>query len=185
MVQSTHDKYDRILNDLEEERRQRDRVVNVDEKRHQLVVFSIARYLFAISGSHVRTILPVKEIIPVPGTPQEFPGVIHVRGQIYSVLSLHRLFGWTSPEVQSSNRIAIIAHETIETGIFMDAVENVLSVAERTLGLPLSTLDEPVRSVVDKQFFFDDGRPVSIVNIPKLFDLVEQGVARFQQTFMK
>ena len=66
-------------------------VVNVDEPQLKLVVFALGGQWFAFHGSSVREILAQPTVHFVPGCPSSLEGVIHVRGDIESVLRLHEL----------------------------------------------------------------------------------------------
>lgn len=72
-------------------------VVNVDEPQLKLVVFALGGQWFAFHGSSVREILAQPTVHFVPGCPSSLEGVIHVRGDIESVLRLHELLHLPAP----------------------------------------------------------------------------------------
>lgn len=95
-----------ILQDIARRREQR-QVVDVEAERVRIVIVSLHGELFAFRGEHVKEILSVLPVFPVPGTPEGFPGVINVRGQVEPVVDLMRWRGFPHltrrPSTESSS----------------------------------------------------------------------------------
>lgn len=71
-----------------------DTIIDVDEPCQQLVLFRLAEQRFALPGSAVNEILNGDQpVYFVPGLPASTEGVIHLRGNIESVVTLQALLG--------------------------------------------------------------------------------------------
>ena len=118
-----------------------ERVIVIEEKMVQLVVILLDERFYAFYGNHIKEIVPVEDICYVPGMPDYIPGVIHVRGEIESVLDLRTIFTLPKAAVTKQHRILIGEHHNIRSGILVDSVEDVLEMPEEQISEPVSALD--------------------------------------------
>ena len=137
-----------ILAEAARLRARKEDVVDVDEERVKLVVFYLGGDLFAFHGSDVREILAPMRIFPVPGSPEHILGVINVRGDIESVVSINRFFGLPPAEPTPKSRIPIAEKGGIRSGILVDGVFDVVDFPVASISPPLATLDRSWRDLV-------------------------------------
>ena len=177
MAEQRAQHYETLVDDSERQRRQQ-QIVQVDEESVQLVVFRVLERLFAIFGRHVRELIPVGEIVYVPGTSELFLGVIPVRGEIASVLDLARLLGLAStssvlPTWERSRRILMVVKEEMSTGILVDQVEDVISVPKSAIEPHLDTLDPQLARLTAGYCLFAS-QPTPILNVEVLFQQLQE-----------
>jgi purine-binding chemotaxis protein CheW len=129
---------DRILEEIKLRQLARD-VVEVEEARTKVVIFSCGGVRYAFYGSNIREILPPHEISWVPGLPAHIPGLINVRGDIESVVDIRPFLDGGSAD-PARCFIAIGVHGGVRTGILIDAVEDVTDVALSAIRPPLAQL---------------------------------------------
>lgn len=156
-----------ILREIARRREQR-QVVDVEAERVKMVVVSLQGDLYAFRGEHVKEILPVLPVFPVPGTPEWLPGVINVRGQVESVVDLRRLMGLPTPDEGTSHRILVGEAGGVRSGVFVDSVIDVLDVPVAALGPPLETLKRSVRELVSSAFLHGDVL-VTVLDLARVF----------------
>lgn len=96
--------------------------------KRELLVFSLAYERYAVDTSSVREVLPLKSLTFLPGVPEFIMGIIHVRGQILSVIDLRKLFNITERGITEFNKIIILTHDDMELGILADEIEGIVSV---------------------------------------------------------
>ena len=60
------------------------------------VTFHLVDELYAVSSAHVREMVVMPKIVPVPKTPSHIRGVINLRGQVISVMDLRLRLGLAS-----------------------------------------------------------------------------------------
>ena len=112
-----------------------------------LVRAGAGRYAFL--GRDIQEILSGNEIFWVPGLPDFLPGLIHVRGEIESVIDIQRLLGLPREAAGSSGRLIVMAvRQDFRSGILVDEVEDVVDLPRSAIQPPLITLEESVRDLV-------------------------------------
>lgn len=143
-------------------------IVAVDVPTVQWVVFSLAGAPFALPGRQVAEILPLVPIHGVPGTPPALAGVIEVRGTIWSVLRLATLLGYATAAVTRRSAILLGRAADMESGLWVDGVEDVLEVAEDAMLAPPADLPGPLHGCVTG-VFQHRARAVLALDLTRLF----------------
>ncbi len=96
----------------------------------QLVTFRLRDETYGINVMHVQEVLRVSEIAPVPGAPDYVLGIINLRGNVVTVIDTRSRFGLPKAEVTDTSRIVIIESDKQVVGILVDAVAEVVELAE-------------------------------------------------------
>ena len=110
-----------------------------ERKAGKYLTFRLAEEDYAISLLKVREIIGMMPITSVPRTPDFVKGVINLRGKVIPVTDLRLRFDM--PEIAHTDRTCIIvveiatAESTVQMGIVVDAVTEVLSVREEEIEL--------------------------------------------------
>lgn len=105
-----------------------------------VVTFRLADRDYAIELGHVRRIIPLIEITPVPGAPDVFAGVINLRGEILAVIDLGRLLGAAAGRRTVPTHVLVLGGERNEFGLLADAVGEVMALrTDDVLELPGNT----------------------------------------------
>ena len=161
-------KSDRILEQLRK-RSVREKVLDVEEEKVKLVIFSLGDDYYAFNGSEVKEILlPPGDISYVPGAPDFVLGVINVRGDIESVIAINTFLSMPESKKTSRSRIAIAVKGGVRSGILVDSIEDVLDVPVSGIKPPLSTLDAFKKECVTGEMIFK-GKIVTILDTGKIF----------------
>ena len=106
-------------------------------KAGKYLTFKLADEDYGISLLKVREIIGMMPITSVPRTPDFIKGVINLRGKVIPVTDLRRRFDM--PEIDYTDRTCIIvveiqtAESTLQMGIVVDAVTEVLPVREEEI----------------------------------------------------
>jgi len=106
----------------------------------QVLEFLLGSERYAVDTSSVREVNVLKEITPVPRTPDFILGVIGVRGRICSVVDLGRVFGLPPSEPGPGARAIVMANRTMEFAIRADEVVGMRHVSIAALQTSLPTL---------------------------------------------
>lgn len=102
-------------------------VVN-DVKQYITIKFDNEQY--GIDISYVDNIVRLQPITRVPHTQEYFLGVINLRGEIISVMSLRRKFELPDKENTNASRILILKVDGNKIGILVDEVREVVSLGD-------------------------------------------------------
>lgn len=154
-----------------------DTVVGVDEPTQQLVLFRLDNQRFALPGDAVSEILPSDQpVYYVPGLPTSTEGVLHLRGKIESVISLHRLLGLPTPEGATKGMILLVRAAGITSGVRIEQLDDVCAVAQRLLQAPPETLPGALRPYVSALSQIDERQAIALLDPESLFDAYQQGL---------
>jgi purine-binding chemotaxis protein CheW len=171
-VAGQKNKSDQILEEIMR-RKEKERIVDVEESKIKVVIFSLQGGLYAFYGEHIKEILPLMTIYYVPGAAEYIPGVINVRGEIESVININRFLGIADTANAQSGRIALAAANGIRSGILVDAIEDVLDIPANAVKPPLDTLSKSLKEFVTGEFIHRE-RLITILDIGKIFARVAQ-----------
>lgn len=170
--ENTTDKIDKILSQIEKGKRDSE-IIDVDEKKIKLVIFTAGKNLYAFYGSGIKEILPFDKINYVPGCPEIISGIINVRGDIESVIDTHVLLGEKKPNATERSRIILASAGGVTSGFFVDSVEDVIDIPESDIAPPVSTIEEPIRLFISGETVFN-GHYTSVLDIEKIFRTIAE-----------
>ena len=156
------------LVDALKKRRESSRIIDVDERKVKVVIFLLSSGLYAFYGEEVREILPPCNIFYVPGALENILGVINVRGDIESVINIHRVLGLPASQKSSKSRILLAQAEGIRSGILVDSVEDVLDIPADSIRPPLSTIDISLKDFISGEISYSS-RNISILQAEAIF----------------
>jgi len=107
-----------------------------------LVKFVLAEEQYGIDGRFVMEVAPLREITPLPHTPDFVIGIINVRGKIISVFDIKRFLNLPLKGITDLNKLILIASGQNELGILADFISGVRQVKTTDiLPLPVTQSD--------------------------------------------
>ncbi len=107
----------------------------------EVLEFRLATERYGVETRHVREVHPLRNLTPVPCTPPFILGIVNVRGQVVTVLSLKRFFGLPEQGITDMHRIVRVDNGRGDDGIGLlaDMAVNVYRVPRETLRPSLPT----------------------------------------------
>jgi purine-binding chemotaxis protein CheW len=107
------------------------------DKSGKYLTFILGDESYGLEIIKVREIIGMMKITPVPRTPDYVKGVINLRGRIIPVVDLRAKFGLDRVEETPQTCIIVVditdGKTRYATGIFVDAVSEVLNIAEGSI----------------------------------------------------
>lgn len=94
----------------------------IETVTHELLTFCIADEAYAFPLVHVREILKVKPITPVPRAPFGVLGILSVRGKVTTVIDLRRRLRMPERQETRHSRILLIELDEEVIGVLVDEV---------------------------------------------------------------
>jgi purine-binding chemotaxis protein CheW len=94
----------------------------------QLVVFSLANETYGIATDYVHEVQPLRQVSPVPCTPDFVVGVINIRGSIYSVIDIRSFFGVQKQDITELTKVILVNAAGLDVGILADDVKGATSI---------------------------------------------------------
>lgn len=111
----------------------------------RFVLLSIAAGHYAIPEAYVTELERVPRITLVPQTPPWMRGVTNVRGDIVSVIDMHRFLQLdTEPGPSARLLVVRLLDEPFTTGLIVDAVDRIVPVSNDSITAPAAPLDGPL-----------------------------------------
>lgn len=152
-------------------------VVDVEEPTQQLVLFRLHGQRFAFPGSAVSEILPSDQpVYYVPGLPASTEGVLHLRGKIESIISLHPLLNLPPPDGQPCGVILLVSAAGIRSGVRIEQLDDVCEVPQSVLHAPPETLSSTLRPYVSALWQIDEQNALALLDPEALFSAYQQGL---------
>ena len=93
-----------------------------------VIEFCLASETYAVELTSVREIIPLKELTPVPCTPPFVLGLINIRGQLLSVISIKKFFQLPEKGLTDLNKVIVVSVGGFEIGILADAILTVKTI---------------------------------------------------------
>jgi len=77
---------------------------------------------YSVDAKYISEVIPLKELTPLPCTPDFIMGIINVRGKIIAVIDLKKFFNLPKKGITNLNRVIVVKYEDIELGILADEI---------------------------------------------------------------
>jgi purine-binding chemotaxis protein CheW len=106
----------------------------------ELVEFRVASERYALETRHVHEVHPLRELTPVPCTPEFVLGIVNVRGRILPVLDLKKFFQLPDQGLTDLHRIILVRGNGLEMGLLADVIVGVRRIPVEGLQPSLPTL---------------------------------------------
>ncbi len=106
----------------------------------ETVTFFLADEIYGIDLRFVHEVLPLGPITFIPGIPAFIPGIIHVRGEILSVIDLKQLFDLQPDSTRESSHVLILSGKDMAFGILADRIIGVRRIPADALHTQVPTL---------------------------------------------
>jgi len=91
----------------------------------EVVEFQLGDESYAFESSYVAAVFPLTELTRLPGTPPFILGVIHLRGEIVSLVDLRRFFDLPVQGLSDLNKVLLLHSKEMSFGVLADRVEGV------------------------------------------------------------
>jgi len=150
-------------------------IVDIGQTMIKLVIFTLDENWYAFLGKNVKEVLSDIAVSALPGCPLSLEGVINVRGDIESVISLRHLFQYPPIENMDKTRILLGSSEAMRSGIRVDTVEEILSITEDSIVEPPATLPPYMAPIVSGVIQLND-QTVTILDLDKIFNNYHDGL---------
>lgn len=119
-----------VVLDVTEQKQEEEIKRRIAVRSGRYLIFRVGHNEFGLSINHVKEIVGLSPVTPVPSCPECVPGVINLRGRIIPVLDIRRYYGITDEGRSETSSLVIAEHRekdaTALMGITVDEVCEVL-----------------------------------------------------------
>ena len=140
----------------------------------QLVSFKLEHEEYGVNVLKVREIIRMPSITRVPNTPHYIEGVINLRGKVIPIISMRKRFNLPDGEISSQTRIMVIDMEGELMGFVVDAVSEVIRIAESEIQPPPAVVNSAVEQECLAGVINQTDRLLFFLNLEKLISRDER-----------
>ncbi|WP_372368501.1 chemotaxis protein CheW [Candidatus Uabimicrobium sp. HlEnr_7] len=99
---------------------------------NKYLTFGLDNQTYGIQITNVSEIIAIKDITPIPQTPDFVAGMVNVRGKVIPIISLRKKFDLPDKEYDRNTCIAIVYIKQSEMGVIVDAVYEVADIQKES-----------------------------------------------------
>ncbi len=150
-------------------------IIDVDEPVVKLVIFRLADQYFAFHGAVIKEVIPGDTpVYFLPAMPSSVEGVMNLRGDIESVISLHELLQLSAVVNQDNDAVVTAScillgkNHAMHSGLRVDQLLDVIDIPTSQLKPPPASLPEHLQPFVMHLFVFN-GQPVTLLDLEAVF----------------
>ena len=138
-----------------------------DTQSRQYITFIANGQEFAANIMAIREIRGWTDTTPLPHVPDYVRGVINLRGNVLPVVDLKARLGLGMTEATAKHVIIVIAQGTRTTGLLVDAVSDIITLAAADVQPPPDIMQNGDENHIDGIAVLD-GRMVTLLSISLL-----------------
>ncbi|WP_332674053.1 chemotaxis protein CheW [Aromatoleum sp.] len=106
----------------------------------EVLEFVLADERHAIESAWIREVVPLRELTVLPGTPAFVLGIIHLRGEILSVLDVRKFFGLARKGLTDLDKAIVLDDDKMRFGVLADRILGIRRIPVVDVQPPLPTL---------------------------------------------
>jgi len=141
-------------------------------KDKQFTTFYISNHLYGIDVIAVQEVTPALSMTKVPHSPNYVQGLINLRGQISTAISLRNLFNLDKYEESESMNVVCRWEENLFSFV-VDRIGDVMNLSESQYEEPPDTLSEHILKYISGVYKTDKAL-VTIIDVNKVIQSILQ-----------
>ena len=112
-----------------------------DIKRKKITVFTLANEKYGIAVDEIKEVFLLENLTLLPATPSFLKGIVNFRGKVLPVIDLKVFFELDNKGITDLNKVIILDNHTIELGLLVDSINDVVEIDLRKVepSLPVLT----------------------------------------------
>jgi len=103
--------------------------------------FALGRESYAVGAGNVERVVMVPDVVPVPGTPDHFAGMMNFAGEILWVLDLKTLLALPPSLAGNDARVVVVDLDGAKLAFLVDAAHDVVSFPASAIRPPLASAE--------------------------------------------
>ena len=135
----------------------------------ELAIFHVGDVTCALQSIEVQEIIKNQEITVVHHAPEYVRGVINLRGQIVTIISMHKKFNIDTAET-SAMQIVVVKKGEESVGLLVDSVDDILMAQTDAIENPPSNL-QGIKGSFFTGIYKKEDELVAILNIEEILEI--------------
>ncbi|MCB8874938.1 chemotaxis protein CheW [Acidisoma silvae] len=137
-------------------------IIAADNPMRKLIAFRVGRQEFSVDVTAVREIRGWTSATMLPKAPRYIRGVINLRGAVLPIVDFALRLGLPASEPTARNVIIVVQVGPKQIGILVDAVSDIITLAQSRIQPPPDIASETVSDFV-RGLIALDGRMISLI----------------------
>lgn len=138
------------------------------------LVFRLNDHQYAVPLSHVKEVIGLPNVIPVPQSPTYLLGLINLRGKVISAIDLKKKLSMTkAPEQIKRPAVILIDGESTTIGCVVDSIQEVLSIKEEEVERSVEANVPVSNSYIEGIARFENKPMILLLDLKRVIDLAE------------
>ena len=104
----------------------------------ELVVVALGAERYGLDAVQVQTIQALAALIPLPGVPAFWAGLVNLRGRLYPVLNLRRYLALAGAPPAAGSKVVLVSAANLSVALWVDDVLELRRVPLAKIGPPLA-----------------------------------------------
>lgn len=96
----------------------------------QYLVFRVQEQEYGLQALRIKEITQVLKLTVVPQAPSYVEGILNHRGDLISVISFRKKFGFATAKFDEDTRVVMVEKAGYNVGLLVDAVEEVIKITQ-------------------------------------------------------
>ncbi len=106
----------------------------------EVLEFKLANESYAIDSNYITSVISLKELTPLPCTPEFILGIININGRILAVINIKEFLNLSEKAITNLNKVILLKYQNIELGILADEIIGSTYIYTDKLQATISTL---------------------------------------------
>lgn len=145
------------------------------EPKQDIVLFHVGMKNFALSVDHVTEIIRPLQVNKLPLAPTAIEGLINVRGSIYPLVNLSKLFGLEASETnQDDERVILVNLNDTSFAFQIDCIEALMSYTPSQLQSEMDIENEQISLYSEGLIRFSEQQTAYLLELHALIDSLKK-----------
>lgn len=142
----------------------------IGDVRTQYSTFLVENRLYGIDVTRVQEVVKPMPLTPIPLAPKHIHGLVNLRGQVVTAISLHELFD-LQPKPSAELMNVICKCDGALMSLMVDEISDVVEVDSNSFHQTPSTISESTRRFMTRVYMVGD-QLLSILDVDKVFSVL-------------
>lgn len=136
---------------------------------NKYVTFKIDKEYYGINIESVTAIEKMENITRVPNSPKYIKGVINLRGNVITLISLRNKMNIQDIDITNNSRIIVVSKDEITLGLIVDSSSEVIEINPGDIDKPPSTSEKESSTYISGVAKVDD-RLIILLDLSKIME---------------
>lgn len=136
---------------------------------NKYVIFKMDNEYYGITIDSVIAIEKMENITRIPNSPKHIKGLINLRGDVITLISLRNRINMKDKEINNNSRIIVVSKDDITLGLIVDSSSEVIEINPNNIDSPPSTSENQSSTYINGIGKVED-RLIILLDLSKILE---------------